>query len=546
MGKELWERPWFRHVAIVVAYGIAAALFRQFSLAQWAILAGLRLTVLLLAPYRYWPALIVGESGYYIALGYICASTWGVAWGLVCAIPGIVYVAPVMYWVRKHWPPVARNATYINMGRLLCCALLASVAVTLRDVGLFLVIKNLPADYVVNFRKLALDYFIGNYLGILTVTPIALLAYQKVVGKTWFELRSGMGNSRLLFESSCLVIPVLAFLLWIGFTAQPHTPTRQMAQVAMFLPVVWLAFRHGWQGAAIGGAAASCSVMLLMPALHDPMTIQAEAVVAFAISTMLIMGARIASLDTYAERERIDVHAALALAQRNVYLGEMQLRMTSQALEQIRESVQSGFTMMMGRLRHLQPAIDDRGYQRHAWVAQDQLHRLADSLYPVALRERGLPTALREGALAQMLTEAGLTYSCDLRGPVSTLSHTLRMTIYRVIWEAVADACMKKNVGDIRVRVRVAERHARRGALVVIRFRNLPAELAFVHWGDLLPRMVRATSGLGLRAVQDRAAIFEGRARARPVASGHQISILLLDPIMPDVAVSTVGHSTEC
>ncbi|MFC3651086.1 MASE1 domain-containing protein [Dyella humi] len=546
MGKGLWERPWVRHVAVAVGYGVTYLAFREISLAQWEITAGLRLAVLLLVPYRYWAALIVGESAYYITVGYVCSSVWGVEWGLGCAIPGIAYAAPVIYWVRKRWPPVLRNATYINMGRLLTCALLASVAVTLRNLSLFFVIKNLPADYVVNYYKLASDYFIGNYLGILTVMPLALLGYQKVIGKNWPELQNGIENSRLLFESVCLGLPVLALLLWIGINAPPHAPARQMAQVAMFLPVVWLAFRHGWQGAATGGAAASCAVMWLMPQLWDPMTIQAEAIVAFAISTMLIMGARIGSLDKHVEQERIDVRTALALAQRNVYLGEMQLRMTSQALEQIKESVQAGFAMMMGRLRHLQPAVDDRGYQRYALVAQDQLHCLADSLYPVALRERGLPSALREGGLPQVLRDSGLTYSCDLRGPVSKLSHALRMTIYRIIWEAAADACMKRNVSDIRIHVRVAERRGRIGVLIVARFRMYPAQLAFVDWDELVPRIVRGTSGLGLRAVRDRAAIFEGRTRIQSIASGHQLSILLVDPIVPGVAISPAGQWTEC
>jgi len=546
MGKGLWGRAWVRHIAVATAYGTVYVAFRQLSLAQWQITAGLRLTVLLLAPYRYWPALIVGEFGYYAAVGYVCSAVWGVAWGLACAVPGIAYVAPVIYWARKRWPSILRDATHINVGRLLGYALLSSVPLMLRDVGLFFVIKNLPADYIVNYSNLSSDYFIGSYLGILTVTPLALLGYQKLAGKKWRELQSGIENSRLVFESVCLGLPVLAFLLWIGFSAPPHSLARQMAQVAMFLPVVWLAFRHGWQGAAAGGAAASCAVMLLMPERSDPMTIQAESILSFAISTMLIMGARIGSLDKHVEQERIDVRTALVLAQRNVYLGEMQLRMTSQALEQIKENVQAGFAMMIGRLRHLQPAIDDRGYQRHALVAQDQLGRLVDSLYPVALREKGLPSALREGVLPQMINEAGVVYSCDLRGPISKLSHTLRITIYRVTWEAVADACMKKNVSDIRIHVRVVERQGRIGVLIVARFRAYPAQLALVDWGELVPRLVRGSSGLGLRAVRDRAAVFEGRMRIRSITSGHQISIVLVDSATPGAAVSYAGQCAEC
>lgn len=542
MGKGLWERPWVRQAACVVVYGIAAAMFRHLSYAQWSIAAGLRLSVLLLVPTRYWPALIVGESAYYIDLGYICSHTWGVAWGIACAVPPIAFVAPAVYWLRKRWSPVLENASHIHMGRLLGWALLVSVCVMLRDLGVFAMAKNLPPGYDTSYYAWASRYFVGSFLGILTVTPLALFCYQKLVAQHRSELRSRIENSRLLFESVFIGLPVLALLLWIGCSAPPYGPARQMAQVAMFLPVVWLALRHGWQGATVGGAAASCGVMLLMPKIWDPMTLQAESILSFAISTMLIMGARIGSLDKRAEQEHSDVRMALALAQRNVYLGEMQLRMTSQALEQIKDGVQAGFTMMLGRLRHLQPAVDDRGYQRHALVAQDQLHHLADSLYPLSLRQKGLPAALREGVLSQLLDEGGLRYACDLRGPVSKLSHTLRLTIYRVVWEAIADACMKKNVSDIRIQVRVAERQERMGAVVVIRFRALPAQLAFIDWEALIPRMVRGTSGFGLRAVRDRAAIFEGRTRTKPLSGGHQISILLIDPVVPGVAISSAGQ----
>jgi hypothetical protein len=65
--------------------------------------------------------------------------------------------------------------------------------------------------------------------------------------------------------------------------------------------------------------------------------IQAEVIVAFAICTMLLLGARIEVLDRRAERERKEVRTALALAQRQVQLGEMQLRSTAMALEHARE-----------------------------------------------------------------------------------------------------------------------------------------------------------------------------------------------------------------
>lgn len=527
MAKGLWDRAWVRHVAVALGYGLAAAVLREFSVSYWMVSDGLRLSVFLLAPYRYWPALFVGDLGYYAYLSYDCFANWGGTWAAYNLLSPGAFIAPLIYWVRERWQPVGKVAGHI--GILLGCALLTSGILVIRGlVGIHLM--HLPKDYVVHNDALAARLFIGGYLGILTVAPLVLAAYQVVKQYGWRQLYNRVSDSRLVFESTCLGLPILAFLLWMGLSAPADSETRQLVQVAMFLPVVWLALRHGWQGAAIGGAIASCTIKLLMPALYDHHTIQAEILVAFAISTMLLMGSRIAVLDRRAEQERADVRMAFALAQRNVHIGEMQLRMASQTLEQMRESIQAGFTMMLGRLRHLQPAIDDRGYQRHALVAQEQLRRLADSLYPVSMRERGLPTALREGPMARLLRDAGMLYSSDVRGPLSRLSHTLHMTAYRIICEAIGDGCSKRDISDVHVQIRCMEKHGQRAVMIRINFKADPIRVAHVCWDDL-HAYGRATSGLGLRAIRDRAALFEGKAKVRTYFNGRRISVLLMDRV---------------
>ncbi|MBE1162534.1 MASE1 domain-containing protein [Dyella acidiphila] len=514
-----------------MGYGLAVGLFREISIAQWNVLTGLRLTVFLLAPYAYWPALIVGESGYFIGLSFQCGPDYGMAWAVLNAIPSSLYVAPLMYWIRERLRPVAKDYS-VDMGALLGGALLVSICVMSISMLLFYVMK-LPPGYKIHNLELISRYLIGNYLGALTVTPLALFIHQLSRGAGWRVLYRRAVNNSVFFETAALALPVFAFLLWLGINTPPHAPMRQMVQVAMFLPVVWLALRHGSKGGAVGGTLASGAVMLLMPELRDPSTLQAEVVLAFAISTMLLMGARITALDGRAKREEYDIGMAYALAQRNVYIGEMQLRMTSHAVEQIQESVQMGFATIMGRLRQLQPAVDDRGYQRQARVAQDQLHRLADSLYPRALRDRGLLNALKDGTMAGLLEEGGLTYSCDLRGPLSQLSYTLRLTIYRIVWEAVAEACARKDISDIQLRIRGIHAGGRQGAIVSVHFHADPVRLKQARWDDLLPRIARSTSGLGLQAIRDRAGLFGGRTRTRAWSDGWRISALLFDPVLP-------------
>ena len=376
----------------------------------------------------------------------------------------------------------------------LVCAVLTAVGNSLALTSVQLP-HGAPAPTVT--VQIVFGYFLGNYLGALTLTPVVFAVRGWLGGGfAWSKVL----RNDFLRDIAVGLLPALAVLVWLGSIGTPDT--MQVCRIFMFLPVAWLAWRHGWQGAAIGGTASSLAVIALMPATYDQQTMQAEAIVAFAISSMLLLGARIGALHHHAEQERMDVRMALALAQRNVHIGEMQLRTTSLALEQIRETVQASFSMMMSRLRHLQPTIEDRSYHRQALVAQDQLFRLADSLYPVSWRERGLPAALREGAIPRALDETGVGYWCDLRGPLSRLSQTLHLAIYRLVVEVVADACAKRNLSEVIVRLRCGEKAGRRWVLVSVIFRDRAEAASNVRWDELLPRVLRSTSGMGRSKIE--------------------------------------------
>lgn len=533
MQKGFRGEAWLQHIAVAVSYCLAVSLFRQVSISHWLILSGLHFSVLLLTRYRYWPALMLGEAASFAYLSYVCLDQMGLPWAICNLFPSTLLIAPIVYWVREYGH-VLPNLRTVNMGTLLLGALLVTCARTLNSLGLALVMKLPPGYPPIHYGELAARWMLGNYIGILTFTPLALFLHQEIRHSTWSGLKRKLAQSHLLLESTCVLIPLLGFLTWIGLQASSSQETRQIAQVAMFLPVVWLALRHGWQGAAVGGTAASLAIVVLMPHRYDVDTLRAETVIAFIISTMLLMGARIAVLDGHVQTERTDMRRALALAQRNVQMGEMQLRMTSQALEQIRDAVQSVCLMMTSRLRLLHPAIDDRNYQRLALVAQDQLFGLADSLYPVTWQEKGVSAALREGQIPRALDRAGIRYWCDLRCELDELSPNLHLAIYRLVCEAIADACVRKSVTEIGVRLRCGERHGRRWVVLRLIFRADPVRLRSVPWDELLPRVMPASSGRGFYSIQDRAATFEGGARERALPSGRRISVLLLDPEKPD------------
>lgn len=529
MQKDGWANAWFRHATVALAFALGTSLFRTMIIPHWVLLCGFHLSVLLLVRYRYWPALLVGEAASLAYLSYAHEHQLGMAWAILNLKPSILLLMPVAYLCREKWRLFPTKDS-VNMGTLLAGSLLAACVMPVNNLLLLLVSKLPPGYGPIHYGQVLSHWVLGDYLGVLTVTPLVLAVHQSARRYGWNTLLIKSTESRLVLESTFLLIPALLLLIWVGH-AIPQA--REIAQMAMFMPMVWLALRHGWMGAAIGGTAASFSVIALMPERSDLSTLQAEVVIAFAVTAMLLMGARIASLNQRADKERSDLRLALALAQRNVHMGEMQLRVTAQVLDQIRETVHSGYAMMMGRLKALQPAINDRSYRLQALIAQDQLYRLADSLYPTALREHGLPATLNEGALPRVLNDSGITYRSDIRGPLNELSPAIHLAIYRITCEAVADACIRRDISEIAVLVRCGRSQGRYWVMLRIDCHTHPQQAEQVRWNELIPKVVlRTTSGLGRQAIEDRAATFEGKARERALPNGRRISVILFDPVL--------------
>lgn len=534
MQKRTRGGTWLRHIAVATLYCIVVSVFRHLSISNWLILSGVHLSVLLLTRYRYWPALMIGEAVSLAQLSLLCADQMGVLWALINVVPSTLLIAPIVYWVRE------RGRLYVtphgvNMSAVLLASLLVSFVRTLNSLSLTLLMKT-PAGYPqIHYGELASRWMLGNYLGALTIVPLILFLHQEVAHSSWNDIRRKIAQSRLLLDSGCVLLPLLGVLAWFGFHAEADSQIRQVIQICMFLPVVWLALRHGWQGAAIGGTGASLTVIALMPHRYDVNTLQAEVVIAFITSTMLLMGARIALLDRSVTNERNRMRSALALAQRNAQLGETQLRTTSQTLEQIGLAVHSVCTVMSSRQGAVQPAFDVRSYQGIALNAKDQLFGLADSLYPVAWQEKGLVSALREGQIPRTLDNAGLRYWCDVRGPLTALSPALQLAIYRLVCDVIADICSLKRTTAFGVHLRCGAQQGRFWVVLRLVCHTDQASIADIRWDRLFPNILPAGSGRGFQFIQDCAATFEGKARERSLPKGHLVSVMLLDPEKPSV-----------
>jgi len=518
---------WSRHVAVAVGYALAYGLVRQLSFSHWAPFAGLRFSVLLLMPYRYWPALLVGETASLAYAGIDCADRFGWLWASFFMVPPMLFSMPLLRWCRGAGRIFATQER-VNFSVLLFATLCVSLIWAAVNTGTLVLMRTAPGE-IIQYQAIAARYFIGNYIGVLTLVPLVLLVREDLLewGARRFVKR--LPDSRLAMETVCLLLPSLALLVWLASGAAG--PATEEARMAMFFPVAWLSLRHGWRGAAVGGSAASVAVVLAMPYHRDNETLHAQVFVAFAITTMLMLAARIAALREGEERERADARHALAVAQRNVYLGELQLQQTSRALEQVSSAVQASYTQLLGRLRCLLPGTDERHYYRQAALTQHRIYRLADSLYPLAWGDRGLSAALREGSIPRALDEAGLVYWCQVReDELRELSVGIQMAVYRLAVEALALACAKQDVSHLHIQLRCGVFAGRRWVVLRMDSRTDYEQLGRVHWDGILP--VLGGSGLGLAAIRDRAMVFGGTVRLRARANGHRLSVILFEPLV--------------
>ncbi|HEY2623766.1 MAG TPA: MASE1 domain-containing protein [Dyella sp.] len=533
MGETTRRFYWGRQLAIAGAYAACYLLLRSVSTSHWNLPAGLRLACLLLVPRRYWPALIVGE---FIPVGYhawICREEFGWHWALLTAIPPVAPLAIVVAWCQRR-SRLFRGNHQINMIMLLGVTMSAGLLTAICNAAILTTVRM--ASQVVApavSAQVVFGYFLGNYLGALTLVPAVLALYL------WLTESPGASSEATLWQShlarDCVIGVLLPLFAFMGLVLSSHGDSMQVFRIAMFLPVVWLTSRHGWQGAALGGMLASMAVATTSTMVRDPEVIQAQALMAFAITTLLMLGSRIAHQTHSAHSSQADTLRGFQLAQQGLYLEELRLRQAADTLEHIGQSIRENHNRLLDRLRHVLPANEERAYSRQAALTQHEMHRLANALYPRGWRERGVPATLREGPFAQAVAMAGATYRCDLSGRrLSQLAPDVHMALYRLACEVLVYVLSRGQSQHIHLQVRGGHTGGQRWVVMrLVGRRGAPDGDATAptaeSWKQAMTLL--GASGLGIASIRDRAQIYGGYVHLRDLADGLSVTLLLRDSL---------------
>lgn len=513
-------------VAVALGYLAVYTLIRPVSDAHWELTSGLRLALLLLVPYRYWAGLAVGDT---IASAYqssLSISQFGPAWAVVNSVPFIALAMPVV-WLCKEKLALFPSKRVVNFQALLLCTLVIPIIWSLANYAAMSLAKNPGLE----ITPILLVYlFVGSYVALLTTIPWVIIAKLEYRSGMWMSRLRGFVKGSLALDAAGILIPSQLILSWLTLHGKED---KQVYCLFMFLPVAWLTLKHGWRAAVMGGTVVvACINVLMNYDTPDSMVLQVQSMIAFAVTCLIAMGARISALHQREEQERVDVKQAMRLARQSLYVGEMRLRQASETLEYVCGEMQVTQNRLLNRFRMMLPANESQMYSKQAATAQEKMYQIADAMHPIAWRRRGLRAALREN-LGRALDEAGVAYNYQVKGRgFGAHAANLHTMIYRLACESVVYICANVRCSDICLTLRGIDIDGNR--LVVLRVDGqLDAstdDSSFFREGqrDRLAHKLGVT-GLDLVELRDHVQLFNGEFHVRPMEKTLRLTFLLQD-----------------
>src|ERR1051325_8187212 len=193
MQEESIRFVWWRHLLVAVGYAAAYVLLRSVSVSNWNLPASLRLAALLLVPMRYWPALVLGEAMPVAYQAWLSHGMFGWAWASFAAFPPMALCAPFMAWFRRRTMVVQADGR-VDIPAVLTAALACAVLTAAGNVAALASVHmpaGQPAPAIT--ARIVFGYFLGNYLGALTLAPLALAVRGWLAGTrpavAWASLR---------------------------------------------------------------------------------------------------------------------------------------------------------------------------------------------------------------------------------------------------------------------------------------------------------------------------------------------------------------------
>jgi len=528
MGKGIRfrGRDWSIQLAIALGYALAYCAIRPFSDAHWSLTSGLRFACLLLVPYRYWAALAVGEA---VPLAYTvfkCVGLFGVTTAAIWSIPPIAIAMPVVWFCRNRLM-LFPGQRVVDMKALLIAACGTSL-VWASVTYLGYVTATDPEMHAA--PVMFAGVFVGSYVAILTAATWPLFCKLARNGRSLRGMVVDSLASPLAFDTAVVALPILIAISVIS--GYIDSRSASVLQMSLFVPVAWLTIKYGWRGVAASGPLAVACVCLLTLSVPDPVVIQAQFFVAFAVTFLFTMGARIASQIHAQEQQRLTVGKALGAAQQLMHQNELRMRQASAQLNALGGTVSLAQGRVLEKVQRFLTIEERTTLHKDVAQAKDRIYLLAETMHPMAWRDRGLPAALRE-TIGRVLDEAGIAYRFNQNGRgVSQMAPAVHQAIFRAACEAVAQVCSQLTCAEVILTLRGGNLYGRRLAVLHAVGINDEKDVGNLTRRIAMSGNIAAKLGVNIGqgpSLTAQAELFDGIVHTKRSAHKAIVSVLLYD-----------------
>ncbi|HEY5775474.1 MAG TPA: histidine kinase, partial [Xanthomonadales bacterium] len=408
---------------VCASYSGLWAFLWELSQAFWYLPAGLRFVLLMYTRPVFWPVFLVGE---WLAIAYLSGehSSYSniLEHGVTNFMPSVIYVAVIGFLVRKKaW--VTQGV--INQGELVSITLAIIIAAMATAISLFLL---MPAEspFLV-FEKFSVkgifSYSLGDIAGVLFIWS-SVEFVRSLLGMDKF--------SRRIFarDAAFLILPIVAVMavIKLGF---------EWAFLAMmFLPILFLALKHGWPGATF-------SLVTLNIIAGLSFLLSGNSVVLFDTQIFLVsVGFTGLFLGATISRQAELMKSIRNISQRVITTQETERIRISKDLHDHVGQVLTALTLRIAILRQRGPADlknDLDLLDRLAAQVFHDVHEIVGELSPRELSYFGLKRSLESSVFSKMLEAANISYKPSIDSAVAEIPEQIQIAIFRISQEALSN-----------------------------------------------------------------------------------------------------------
>ena len=441
---------------LALLYLLAWLALASFAHLLWFLPAGFRLGMLWLNPTRRWRWLALGEwSAMAIIAMHNGLSLFGGVSLPMSLSPWLIYASVV--WLARGGGERFSIEGPRGMLALLSAGLISAALVSP-------VLQHYMPDFTGRLVGMAgiFSFMYGDFIGQLVLAPLMLLLSRA-------ESRQRLDHPLWLDVALQLLLSLSVF--WLMRTRLDLAP---FVMLLAFAPIFFVAFRRGWEGAAVSVALVGLLVEAMIQLDIVPVDTR---VLQLALAVVggggLVLGA--ASSELHRSHERLGQrHQDLARANLSLTEAADDLRDISQRLVRLEEQGQRELATELdyelgrsidGLSTRISLAFRDvrdehvlrllESIREQVREMQDSLRRALRQLRPQVLDTHGLREAVAFGPLRDTLEDAGIGYEAVFVGKVELLGDDAQTTVYRICQAAVREASRSSSIRRVAVKVQV-------------------------------------------------------------------------------------------